>query len=473
MVRNIFGYIFFFLVIAFFSMATIRPSVQIIAILLTLFLIVYILFRKKIVATKYASYTPQAGHTGLLETSETLKSESNSPSFFRMLQSRWNSFVDLGITSGELRLSKNEKLLSLAFLAMGLSAVPPLLVNNSLVLSLRELNIAVEYVLFALIMWLGLRSDLKIKPQFLFFLIIFAGFLNGVISIVHLYLFPEMLMKQRLQGYIGINQYGLFCAVLCILNGVLFLFGNYKRSLCFIASLLSIVGVVGSGLRGVLLSLLCIYALIIIFIFVKKITKRSSPFSLSFLVLFLSTILIGYATSKTMPIDRMKSFVIETQAISNGDYETSIGFRIQIYKEAWAMFLLSPVIGMSAKTALDKAQEIVEVSKTTHIFAFVNANKPLYGKTHNEVLNFMAKRGLIGLFSLLFFYFMIARICLMYRTSIFGMLGLGMLAVYIGVGLSADPLTGHGEASFFVLLLLFILMAAKGEESEKFSSQPL
>lgn len=137
MVRNIFGYIFFFLVIAFFSMATIRPSVQIIAILLTLFLIVYILFRKKIAVTKCASYTPQAGHTGLLETSETLQSESNSSSFFRMLQSRWNSFVDLGMTSGELRLSKNEKLLSLAFLAMGLSVVPPLLVNNSLVLSLN------------------------------------------------------------------------------------------------------------------------------------------------------------------------------------------------------------------------------------------------------------------------------------------------------------------------------------------------
>lgn len=404
-----------------------------------------------------------------LKTSEISSLGSNPLSFFKMLKIRWSNFVALGISSqGDVRLSKNEKLLGLAFLAMGLSAVPPLLINNSLSLSLRELNIAVEYVLFAVMIWLGFKSAFKIKSQFLFSLIIFAGFLNGVISIAHLYFFPEMLLAQRLQGYIGINQYGLICATLCVLNGILFLFGKYKKLWCLTASLLSIVGVVGSGLRGVIFTLLCVYMFIFIFGAIRNSTIRSNFFFFPFVlfVLFSGLMLVGYVTLKTMPADRVKYLVLEAQAISDGDYSTSIGLRIQMYKEAWAMFLLSPIIGMSAKTALDNAQHIAEISKTTHILTFLQTNKPLYGKRHNEILNFMAKRGLVGLFSLLFFYFIVAKICLMYRTSIFGALGLGVLAVYIGVGLSADPLTGHGEASFFVLLLLFILMAAKSEESE-------
>lgn len=418
--KNIFYVLFSFIVIGFFVTTSIRPSVQIFSILLFLALVSYYFYLK---LNKLEIFT----------------------------------------------LSKDERLLCIAFLFMTLSAIPPLLLNDSLSVGLRELDLPSKYLLFLFIILLILKTKPLINKDILFISIGSAGILNGAIALSQLYIFKDFLFAGRVQGFSGINEYGIICGALCILNFILFIYNEHRfRIFFFIASIFSFIGVAGSGLRGVILAV--IFSIIIIFIinlFTKAISLKNV---LKYFMIFIFFGLIaGYAILQTMPNDRLEYTKLELETMQKGDYSSSIGLRLVMYKESIAMFLVSPIVGLSAKSTLDNADKIANISHTQKILDQAKEGKPIFGKRHNEILNFMAQRGIIGLFSLLFFYFAVFKICSKnLKTNIFGMLGIGMMLVYIGVGFSGDPLTGHPESTFFALALsFFVLLQSKYIHMEK------
>lgn len=418
--KNIFYILFTFIIIGFFLTTSIRPSVQIFSILLFLVLVSYYFYLK---LNKLEIFT----------------------------------------------LSKDEKLLCMAFLFMALSAIPPLLINDSLSVGLRELDLPSKYLLFLFIILLILKTKPLINKDILFISIGSAGILNGAIALSQLYIFKDLLFAGRVQGFSGINEYGIICGALCILNFILFIYNEHKfRIFFFIASIFSFIGVAGSGLRGAILAV--IFAIVIIFIinlFTKAIIIKNA---LKYFTLFVFFGLIaGYMILQTMPNDRLEYTKLELETMQKGDYSSSIGLRLVMYKESIAMFLVSPIVGLSAKSTLENADKIANISHTQKILDQAKEGKPIFGKRHNEILNFMAQRGLIGLFSLLFFYFAVFKICSKnLKTNFFGMLGIGMMLVYIGVGFSGDPLTGHPESTFFAITLsFFVLLQSKYTHMEK------
>lgn len=360
-------------------------------------------------------------------------------------------------------LNRDEKLLSISLFLMFISALPPLLINNSLSVGYSELDLPSKYILFALIALLLFKIKPQISKDRLFDLICLGGIVNGVIAIFHIFIFPDMLYHGRYTGYSGINETGFICGAFGIVNLALYLF--YKNKYMFlIASVLSIVGVAGSGLRGVMLGIFFSFFIILIvgFIFKKISFQKILKITLIFLCLFIATV---YIVFKELPSKRMEYTKTEINAISGGDYTTSIGQRLVMYKEALAIFSLSPLVGMSAKSQLDNAEQISKISGFDKAIKEAQKGEPLWGKKHNDVLTIMAKRGLIGLLCLLFFYFTLINIFYKQHFVIF-ISGISIIVFCIGVGFSGDPISGHPESTFF-MLFLFSLLSTKDSNTRK------
>lgn len=401
----------FFMCVAFVCLLTltIRPMIQITGIVLFLFLVTYYLYLKK-----------------------------NKLEIFC--------------------LAKDEKMLFIAFLCMTFSALPPLLVNNSMIG--RELNLPTQYLLFSLSILLFFKVKPHIAKELLFALIGIAGILVGILALSHLYIFTDMLYGgQRFRGFSGINETGVICGSLCVFNIIIALIYDKYKPLFFIASMMALIAVVGTGLRSSMLAVgFAITMIFVINLFIKAFDIKYIT-KLFFAFLVIGCIIVAIVI-KTIPGDRVGYTQTEIEAISQGDYSTSIGLRFVMYKEALAIFTLSPIIGMSAKSIYDRAEEIATLSNTHRIVDEKSRETRgfLDGKKHNDILNVMAKRGIIGLASLLFFYFAVFYIFLRHiKTNSANLLGAGMMLLYIGVGFSGDPLMSYPESALFGLMTMFIL----------------
>ncbi len=407
--RKYLDYIFIVVAVLFLCTASIRPSVQIISILLFVLLSFF---------------------------------------YYYFKFSNCNNAIFL--------LNKNEKFVCLSLFLMCISIIPSLLVNNSLSVGFRELDLPSKYLLFSLIALLLFKLKPNISSNLLIYFIGVSGFIFGLISIFHIFIFPQMLYHGRLTGYTGINEFGFMCGILSVINISLVLYHS-KKLFFFIAGLLAFVGVIGSGLRGSLLAvLLSIFIIFIIYCFYN----RNLLMFVAKLFIFISILFFvtTYFVYQSLPTDRLDYTKEELSAISNGNYNTSIGSRLVMYKEALAIFLLSPIIGMSAKSQADNAEKIANISGFNNI---VEAAKkgPIFGKKHNDILNIMATRGILGFISLFLFYISIAKMILISSDNYTRIAGCGAILYCIFAGFSGDPLGGHGESTFFVVLLLLIIIA--------------
>lgn len=396
---------FTFIVGLFLLTSAFRPSVQIVSIILTLFLLYYYFYFK---ATK-----------------------------------KGNIFS----------LNKNEKLLSISLVLMFASILPPLLTNNSLSVGFRELDIPSKYLLFALIALLLFKLKPRISSDILMYLIGISGFIFGLIAIFHIFIFPQMLYHGRFTGYSGINELGFMCGVISVINISLALYR--KNKLFFLsAGLLSFIGVVGTGLRGSVLAVFCsLFVIFLVYCFYNRSLLVVAMKTLIFIAI--SFFVISYVVYDSLPTDRISYTKDELDSINKGDYNTSIGLRLVMYKEALAIFSLSPIIGMSAKSQYDNAEKIANISGFDHIIEAAKSG-PVFGKKHNDMLNILATRGLIGFASLVLFYFAMTKMILLSNNSSIRIVGGGGILYCLFAGLSGDPLSGHTESTFLLLLLLFI-----------------
>ena len=366
-------------------------------------------------------------------------------------------------------LNRDERLLCLGLFCMFLSALPPLMVNDSLSVGLRELDMPIRYVGFGILALLLFKLKPMIPRDRLFGLICIGGIIHGIIAILHIFVFPNMLFAGRYEGYVGIGPIGFVCGIFSILNLTLYLFYRPKyifRCIFLIASVFPIIGVIGSGLRGVALGVLFSLFVVLLIGGGYKVINYGKMLKIALVFLCLFG-LVSYIVLANLPSKRLQYSVVEFDAISSGDYSTSVGQRLVMYKEALAIFSLSPLFGMSAKTQLDNAEQISYLSGFSKAIDDAKEGKPLYGKKHNDVLTFMAKRGIVGLAALVLFY--LAWINVFYRRDFITFIcGVSVLALCIGAGFSSDPVSGFGEATFMVLLL-FCLISAKDFKKEGYT----
>jgi O-antigen ligase len=74
--------------------------------------------------------------------------------------------------------------------------------------------------------------------------------------------------------------------------------------------------------------------------------------------------------------------------------QSSLGQRLQMWGVAWQMFKTAPLTGIGTAAYMDRAQQMVNAGKAPPITA-------IYDHPHNEFLDALATRGLVGLAALL------------------------------------------------------------------------
>ncbi len=91
---------------------------------------------------------------------------------------------------------------------------------------------------------------------------------------------------------------------------------------------------------------------------------------------------------------RITEAIQDARKLLDGDYRSSIGDRLQMWKAALLMFLSSPLVGVgsgifqveAAKLAASGAVDIVLVDGTT-----------IFNQAHSEIMDILATKGLVGL----------------------------------------------------------------------------
>jgi O-antigen ligase len=196
----------------------------------------------------------------------------------------------------------------------------------------------------------------------------------------------------RISAFTNPNIYVLFSATISIF--LLSLSIHYTKMthkiLLYICFILTLIATFMTGSRGTSLSLLIAIFVILLFDF-KKISLYKFKF---FFIASLIAIIFGSITF--LFDDRIKLTWLEAQRIQSGEMETPIGIRFQLWSSALSIFKSSPLLG-KGRTFTDDMKELYDHGK----ISYPTLNQ---SHIHNQFLDILVKKGLIGLFLFLWLF---------------------------------------------------------------------
>ncbi|WP_157946029.1 O-antigen ligase family protein [Vibrio gangliei] len=217
----------------------------------------------------------------------------------------------------------------------------------------------------------------------------------------------------------------------------------YLKILCLMASIVSITGMLLTDTRGVALALTIIAALII----VKLLISRSKTFiTISILFFTVSTVLIGTLLKDTF-ITRYKQTQNEIHQIKNGNLNTSIGMRFQIWNSGAHTLIENPLIGIGSKNFRPEFKKHVEQGIISKNIMYFN---PMH--YHNQFIDIAVKNGLIGL--VLFLGIFAVFLLKQSKLTIYSLGSIYTIAIFI-CGLTDVPFAHLSVVYFFMPLFLF------------------
>ena len=161
---------------------------------------------------------------------------------------------------------------------------------------------------------------------------------------------------------------------------------------------------------------------------------------------------------------------------ATGDAVSSVGQRLDHWKAAWRMGLNHPLLGWSQKGYEVEKRRLVDAGEASpYILEFNHA--------HNEFLDVFAKRGVIGVVSLLFLYGVPLVLFWPWRSqaaadrSDRALLPLQIIGVlipltYAGSGLTQGFLGHNSGTMFFIFMTSLIFTTLEGERRLPASSEP-
>lgn len=164
-------------------------------------------------------------------------------------------------------------------------------------------------------------------------------------------------------------------------------FSGKKKILLIGSTVFSIIAAFLTQSRGVIIPLFLIYGLIgVVLLFVNKITFRAV------IILMVTTIMILLLSWSTL-ISRLQTTESELHSIKNGNFDTSIGLRLQMYQEGVVLFLEKPILGHGRiyKEQFVPSDELSMRAINTMVNHF-----------HNNFIDKLVISGVVGLVLLLF-----------------------------------------------------------------------
>ena len=158
--------------------------------------------------------------------------------------------------------------------------------------------------------------------------------------------------------------------------------------------------------------------------------------------------------------DRIDTTVYNIERYKQGDSDSSVGARLDMYEFSWGLFLQAPLFGHGLGAFKEKAIEAREgglLDDKSRVIGIVNT-------PHNEFFLAAVERGLVGLFVLLLLFavpgyiFSRAAFSYDYVVAYYGVSGIGLLVVFFVAG-QTGTLFHHNVFTHFYILMMFLFVS--------------
>ncbi len=246
--------------------------------------------------------------------------------------------------------------------------------------------------------------------------------------------------------------YALFCATLSLINLNTLLIKGKKttRTLAFFGMLLSLSALILTDVRGIIL----FYPLIAIYIITRIIPNKKKMFViLSLFIFFIAS------TSTFFYGDKIEARIKQTQQeyhkILSGNYNTSIGIRLSLWKQGINIPTDKVLFGLGKTQSLQAIKSINALGATT---------QPHY---HNQYIEKYSLYGVIGLFIFLIWFmsFFVYLTKDKKYTFHFPILMSAIFFMFVAAGLTDVPFH-HTHLVYFYSVVMAIIAIKDDEESE-------
>lgn len=288
------------------------------------------------------------------------------------------------------------------------------LYSQGLTGKLAPMNPYINYLACGIILWFLFRSPYQLCSKIIFYAIAFAAIINGIFAFYQ----ALVLDYVRVFGAIGIFKFSQTNGALCLILLSLFLYAQNKRDKIFYALgvFFSFAVVVLCVTRGTYVGLILAFLILGLLLLCFD-RKRFKDFIFLFFLCFIALGLIMVVNGKK-DFFNAAAFTQDMEQYDRGNVNTSNGLRIEMWKEAFAMFRISPIFGMNSKLVDKHLEEIIALSKTKRRFneltGIENPSrqdiiKAIAQNRHNQFFDTLATAGLVGIVALFFLIFAFLR----------------------------------------------------------------
>ena len=175
------------------------------------------------------------------------------------------------------------------------------------------------------------------------------------------------------------------------------------------------------------------------------------------LIVIASIALLGTAVivPQTGVLGRLTDVSRELTLYSNGNPDSSVGARLEMWKGAWAMFIEHPITGVGRANFHLGLNRLIARGD-------INAAMHGYYHAHNELLNALATQGLLGAAALialyaapLRFFTRLLRMPGLHRP--YALAGVMLVLSFIDFGLTQVMFAHHASSSFYALTVCILV----------------
>ncbi|ROR17282.1 O-antigen ligase [Vibrio crassostreae] len=261
---------------------------------------------------------------------------------------------------------------------------------------------------------------------------------------------------ERDAGYINPIPYATTSALLAIVAlSLLMDKSNFKHhAVSFLAFILYLPPIILSEARGVWLALLLSFLIIIVIRFIN--TPPSKSKVLLSLLTTISLLSISSIIFKDKINHRYEHTIYEINNIKSGNYDTSIGWRIQLWELAPEIYIQSPIIGQGHGDNYEKIlNKKLETNAISHyIYYYASSHY------HNQIIDKLVKSGAIGLI-LLVGLLAYPVLTLKYLVDYEKFIVIGSTSLFFIAGLTDVPFNHPQPLMLYLLFLVPICSRCK------------
>jgi len=271
-----------------------------------------------------------------------------------------------------------------------------------------------------------------------------------------IFTFDSVMAQFWLRPSGGVNPMR-YAAISLILMGFAINAALFVRNKPIILKLLLAAAVIGASIACMLTQVrgawLALFAIVCVYVVVLFNTGHKK-FLFGFLIL--SVVGIGVMSQQPQVQKRLDRTEASIEKYMKGNSHTSLGARLDMFKAAWILIKERPIFGHGLNSYRENATEIRLATPG------MNSHVGKWSNPHNEILQVMVEKGVIGLFTLVAIFVSCVYLFISaYRkqggenqaVAYFAFGGLIVLVVYFMVGLSVALFEHNVFNQFFTIVI--------------------